>query len=139
MRYPFLVYIVLAVSASMAGCLSTEKKGQGSFIAAYPPAQPAHKEPNGAARACADAENAARQLDALNARIAQAQDLLALKTNDLYEVKKGDTLRRIAGRQDVYDNKSLWVKIWSVNRDIIKDPNKIYPGQMLIIHDRRAQ
>jgi resuscitation-promoting factor RpfA len=143
MRYPFLLYIVLAASTAMIGCRSIGRPGPGGFIAAYPHDAPAQNGQgsgsSGAPAPCNDVENAARQLEALNVLIAQAQDRLALKTNDLYEVKKGDTLCRIASRQDVYNNKSRWVRIWSVNRDIVKNPNIIYPGQMLIIHDRRAQ
>lgn len=48
-----------------------------------------------------------------------------------YEVKKGDTLSKIA--QQVYGDKMLYPQIFEANRDILKDPNKIKPGQRLRI------
>jgi nucleoid-associated protein YgaU len=48
-----------------------------------------------------------------------------------YVVKKGDTLSKIA--DEVYGDKMLYPKIFEANRDILKDPNKIRPGQKLRI------
>lgn len=51
-----------------------------------------------------------------------------------YVVKKGDCLWRIAGR--VYGNPFKWPKIYHANEDKIKNPNRIYPNQVLTIpHD----
>jgi nucleoid-associated protein YgaU len=49
----------------------------------------------------------------------------------VYEVKKGDTLSRIA--EEYYGDPSLYAKIFEANRDILTDPNKIRPGQKLRI------
>lgn len=48
---------------------------------------------------------------------------------EIYEVKAGDSLSKIAGK---YPNMS-WQKIQEANKDIITDPNKIYPGQKIKI------
>ena len=48
-----------------------------------------------------------------------------------YVVKKGDTLSKIA--EDFYGDQTMYPKIFEANRDIIKDPNKIRPGQKLRI------
>ncbi|MBP2646676.1 MAG: peptidoglycan-binding protein [Gemmatimonadetes bacterium] len=48
-----------------------------------------------------------------------------------YEVKKGDSLSKIA--KHVYGDASKWRKIFEANGDKIKDPDKIYPGQVLTI------
>lgn len=48
-----------------------------------------------------------------------------------YTVVKGDTLWGIAKKH--YGNGSQWPKIHNANKDKIKDPNKIYPGQVFII------
>ena len=45
--------------------------------------------------------------------------------------ENGDTLWRIA--QKVYGDKDKWPLIYQANRDVIKDPNKIYPKQVLKI------
>jgi nucleoid-associated protein YgaU len=48
-----------------------------------------------------------------------------------YEVKAGDSLSKIA--KNVYGKASEWKRIFEANRDTIKDPDKIYPGQKLKI------
>lgn len=50
---------------------------------------------------------------------------------ELYEIVSGDTLGGIAKR--FYGNASKYTKIFEANRDIISDPNKIYPGQKIRI------
>ena len=48
-----------------------------------------------------------------------------------YEVKKGDTLSKIAKAQ--YGNAMKYPVIFEANKPMLKDPDKIYPGQMLRI------
>lgn len=48
-----------------------------------------------------------------------------------HEVKKGDTLWKIAERY--YGDGSLYPKIFEANRNILKDPNMIKVGQKLKI------
>ena len=50
---------------------------------------------------------------------------------EVYEIVSGDTLGGIAKRY--YGNASKYTKIFEANRDIIDDPNKIYPGQKIRI------
>ena len=45
--------------------------------------------------------------------------------------ENGDCLWRIA--QKVYGDKEKWRLIYLANRDVIRDPNKIYPKQRLRI------
>jgi len=49
----------------------------------------------------------------------------------IYEVVSGDSLSKIAKRE--YGNANDWPRIFEANKDIIKDPNKIFPGQKLKI------
>jgi len=46
-----------------------------------------------------------------------------------WEVKPGDSLSKIA--KDVYDNAGKYMKIFDANKDVLKDPNVIHPGQKL--------
>lgn len=48
-----------------------------------------------------------------------------------YTVKAGDTLSKIAKAH--YDDANQYPKIFEANRDQLKDPNKIFPGQVLVI------
>jgi nucleoid-associated protein YgaU len=49
----------------------------------------------------------------------------------VYVVKSGDSLSKIAKSE--YGDANAWPKIFEANKDILKDPNKIYPGQKLKI------
>ena len=46
-----------------------------------------------------------------------------------YTVVAGDSLSKIAQRE--YGDGAQWKKIHEANRDIIKDPDLIHPGQVL--------
>jgi nucleoid-associated protein YgaU len=48
---------------------------------------------------------------------------------ETYVVQAGDTLSKIAKRK--YGESSAWRKIFAANTDLLKDPDKIYPGQKL--------
>ncbi len=51
-----------------------------------------------------------------------------------YTVKKGDTLSKIAKRY--FGDPMKYMKIFKANQPMLKDPNKIYPGQTLRIPNR---
>ena len=50
---------------------------------------------------------------------------------DFYTVKRGDSLSKIAKR--VYGDPMKYTKIFEANKPMLKDPNLIYPGQVLRI------
>jgi nucleoid-associated protein YgaU len=50
---------------------------------------------------------------------------------EFYEIVSGDTLGAIAKRY--YGKASLYTRIHEANKDLIPDPNKIYPGQKIKI------
>lgn len=50
-----------------------------------------------------------------------------------YTVAQGDHLMKIA--QDKYGDKDQWNIIFEANKDTIKEPTKIYPGQVIVIPD----
>ncbi len=49
----------------------------------------------------------------------------------VYTVQKGDTLGKVAKK--VYGRSSAWKSIFDANQDVLKNPDKIYPGQKLRI------
>jgi nucleoid-associated protein YgaU len=50
-----------------------------------------------------------------------------------HTVVKGDSLSKIAKR--VYGDAQQWRRIYDANRDIVSDPDLIYPGQVLKLPD----
>jgi len=59
---------------------------------------------------------------------------LKVQNTDLYgywTVKSGDSLSKIA--KSAYDDGNRYMKIFEANKDLLKDPNAIKPGQRLKI------
>jgi hypothetical protein len=50
-----------------------------------------------------------------------------------YTVKRGESLPLISSQPEVYSDRSLWPLIYRANRDQIRDPRHIWPGQVLRI------
>lgn len=76
------------------------------------------------------------RLTALDEKIAALQKTIA-GSGKVYTVgtwaRNRDCLWNIAKKRDIYNNAWMWPKIWQGNRDQIKDPDLIYPGQKLKI------
>lgn len=50
-----------------------------------------------------------------------------------YLVVKGDWLAKIASCPKVYNDPAQWTKLYEANKDIVSDPNLIYPHQVLTL------
>jgi len=61
----------------------------------------------------------------------------ASRQQGTYTVKSGDSLSAIAKRE--YGDASEWRRIFEANRDQIKDPDLIHPGQELKIPPRQEE
>ena len=48
-----------------------------------------------------------------------------------YTVRSGDSLSKIS--REFYGDADRYMKIFEANRDVLKDPNRIQPGQELVI------
>jgi len=62
---------------------------------------------------------------------ATAPDASAAAAAATYTVVSGDTLSRIAKHH--YGDANAWNRIFEANRDLLDDPNRIFPGQVLRI------
>jgi LysM repeat protein len=65
--------------------------------------------------------------------IAQAEEKGKPAAAGMYEVQRGDYLWKIAKMPDIYGDAYAWMRIYTYNRDQIKDPNLIYPAQVFRI------
>ena len=61
----------------------------------------------------------------------QGQSAAPQAGGETYTVKSGDTLSKIA--KQYYGDANSYMKIFDANRDKLKDPNMIQPGQVLTI------
>lgn len=58
---------------------------------------------------------------------------LVVNAEGTYTVEKGDYLKKIA--QSVYGDSARWEDIYEANKAVVKNPNIIYKGQVLILPD----
>lgn len=74
---------------------------------------------------------AAAEAAAARAKAASKEPPVSLPS--AYTVRRGETLPQIAGRTEIYNDVSLWPLIYRANRDQIRDPKRLWPGQVLTI------
>ena len=65
--------------------------------------------------------------------IAQAREKGAAAVPPSYTVVRGDYLWKIAAKDDIYGDAYAWMRIYTSNKDMIADPNLIYPNQVFSI------
>ncbi len=64
---------------------------------------------------------------AIEAKLADLEARMPKAVYDSYVVVKGDYLWKISGKKEIYGDPYQWMKIYSVNRDLIKNPDLFYP------------
>jgi len=70
---------------------------------------------------------------AIEGKITQANNKMPKAVYDEYNVVVGDYLWKISGKETVYNDPIQWMRIYSYNKDQIKDADLIYPAQVLKI------
>jgi nucleoid-associated protein YgaU len=86
-----------------------------------------------------DLKNTLKQVDGelgpVQAEVAKLEkeiaELEALPTT--WAVQKGEFLYKISGYEQIYSDPVKWPRIWRANKDLIEDPNMIFPGWVLKI------
>jgi len=74
----------------------------------------------------------------IEGKISQLRASLPKADFDEYTVVKGDYLWKISGKEDIYDDPYQWIRIYSYNRDQIKDADLIYADQIFKIQRSAA-
>jgi nucleoid-associated protein YgaU len=69
----------------------------------------------------------------LEGKISQLRASMPKAIYDEYTVIKGDYLWKIAGKSDIYGDPYQWMRIYSSNKDMISDPDLIFPDWVLKI------
>jgi len=69
----------------------------------------------------------------IEGKLTQLKNKMPKAVYDEYTVVVGDYLWKISGKADIYDDPFQWIRIYSYNKDQIKDPDLIYPDQIFKI------
>jgi LysM repeat protein len=91
------------------------------------------------AAAVAAADAVRRQAEQQAAVVEAAQQQAVKKKNQprvlptSYTVRRGETLPQISARAEIFNDSVLWPLIFRANRDQIRDPKRLWPGQILVI------
>ena len=72
-------------------------------------------------------------INQIQSLINQARDKGSSVTPPSYTVMRGDYLWKIASKPDIYGDAYAWMRIYTANSELIKDPNLIYPNQVFSI------
>jgi len=69
----------------------------------------------------------------IEGKITQLKNKMPKAVYDNYTVVVGDYLWKISGKKDIYANPYEWMRIYSYNKDQIKNPDLIFPKQIFKI------
>jgi len=67
------------------------------------------------------------------AKIDASSKEYSIPQTPVYTVRRGETLPQIAARTEIYNDATLWPLIYRANRDQIRNPKQLWPGQVLKI------
>ncbi len=127
-----LAHLPQAIENGKVSLLEAEKKWQSSTKTADEIIQEARQTAETLlAQARAEAENVISDAHA-RARKARRAEFERMYPST-YRVKKGETLNDIAKRREIFNDAFMWPLIYKANRDQIRDPRFVYPGQVLTI------
>jgi nucleoid-associated protein YgaU len=76
---------------------------------------------------------AQNQISQIENMISEAEQKAEPAAAGRYEVVRGDYLWKISKMPDIYGDPYAWIRIYTYNRDQIKNPDLIYPAQVFRI------
>jgi nucleoid-associated protein YgaU len=71
-------------------------------------------------------EQKAADFSDVSAKVDSTEEIIGQRS---YTIEKGDTLSKIAKEQ--LGHASAWKQIFEANRDVLDDPDRIFPGQVI--------
>jgi nucleoid-associated protein YgaU len=71
-------------------------------------------------------EQKAADFSDVTAKVDSTEEIIGERT---YTIEKGDTLSKIA--KEHLGHASAWKQIFEANRDVLDDPDRIFPGQVI--------
>jgi nucleoid-associated protein YgaU len=71
-------------------------------------------------------EKQAADFSGVSASVDSTEEIVGERT---YTIEKGDTLSKIA--KEHLGSANAWKQIFEANRDVIDDPDRIFPGQVI--------
>lgn len=71
-------------------------------------------------------EQKAADFSDVSAKVDSTEEIIGQRT---YTIEKGDTLSKIA--KEHLGHASAWKQIFEANRDVLDDPDRIFPGQVI--------
>ena len=71
-------------------------------------------------------EQKAADFSDVSVSVDSTEEIIGLRT---YTVEKGDSLSKIAKEQ--LGNANAWKQIFEANRDVLDNPDRIFPGQVI--------
>ena len=110
-----------------SGNPTTEKK---TFFAPYTPVKDYEVS---AAPARNDSVSPSRE-EAPVPEVNPAEPVVSAPAQKEYTVQSGDTLQKIS--QKLYGTTQKWHKLYLLNKDIMKSPDKIHPGMTIKVMDK---
>jgi|YNPNPStandDraft_1061719.scaffolds.fasta_scaffold04237_8 nucleoid-associated protein YgaU len=126
-----------AADAARAQAAREKAAAEAQARAAEARAKAAEERAKTAEKAAAEARAQAARKEA-EERVKEIREQVELRKAEAaaaakrtYVVKSGDSLSKIA--RDQLGDASRWPEIFELNKDKIKDPNLIYPGQELTL------
>ena len=90
-----------------------------------------------AARSRAEVEAGSSELSPEGANPSfRPKDRAPAPSHQYYEIQEGDSLSKIA--KDYYGEAAKWKVIYEANKNSIKNPDEIYPGQVIELPDAKS-
>ena len=66
----------------------------------------------------------------------KSKDRAPAPSHQYYEIQEGDSLSKIA--KDYYGEAAKWKVIYEANKNSIKNPDEVYPGQVIELPDAKS-